>query len=1125
MDFLTYLRNVSLKDTYLIIALSAISGITGGALLILYPSAAIHIFDPGRYLYYLIILPPISCLFLFAKRLSQQKTAVVIEQNLEDQVLSIVNTIRHDELPAFEKRKRTDIFMSIVNAQTITQAATKSIDSLEHHMTLIIGWFYIFFFLSPFFGWLILIWRLAIILLRDVFQKIIKSIVIEEMKEQKDLFTIFETHLFGFKELKLNQKKSDELFEKSFITGTEKIKHLRIKSSFYASEMMIFYVLSIFILLGSGAFLFSASVSRETILKITIMLLYMMKTDIMILSHVPSIMEGKIALDRLKQFFANTLIKNKDQTQFVPSQEPIKTVQSISIEDVRFTYPASDTETGFSVEIDQLTIKSGEIVFIVGGNGSGKSTLANLLTGLYRPHSGKVIIDDRLVQMAEHRYLFSTVFSNPHLFDSIYGIPDLDDAKVNELLKQTDLISKLNYRQGKLSTLNLSTGQKKRLALVIALLEDKPIYLFDEWAADQDSHFRRYFYEKLLPELKARGKVVIAITHDDHYFYVADQIISMDSGKIVERFCLGDPTRISHHFMGHAIPSASDEKDTTISDQRKRLLLRSRKKRKPADKEKQSKGLILLIKEMMNSYGELIKKLVFMMMLSSLSLVFIFIVILSAVHPKPDQSKDLLFMQFIVLVILYVFSFRILNNHFYSSVENRIAYFRTSVLDRVRKTSLQILEQIGQAKIYSKLTSDIKAIADASFSVLLCLFGANRTLMTLIYVAFLYFPVFLIMACLLFTGGMFYAYNHTLMLNIFTSLKEQEKHLYRAINDLLEGFKELRMNPKKSDDFYLKSIQYHASNLSKLKLQSSNYYTNNYTVAYALWEGMLLSLTLFLPFLSPPFGVLPISVAMVITIPLNQMIDRYSHFHMAYLSLQQLYQFEDDIKNMTPEEVIPKMTPEEWEKYEELRYENCSFMYKTRDDHPFHIGPLSLSFNKGEVVFLTGGNGSGKSTLLKIITGLYPTDSGQIFFNGIEVDIRQYQELFSAIFTDFYLFDSLYGMQTIDEAKLHMLLQRFQLDKKIDYINGKFSTLELSTGQKKRLALLITMMEDKPVYIFDEWAADQDPHFRKYFYETLLPEFKAQGKTVIAVTHDDRFFHAADRIIHIDYGQIKSIMK
>ena len=74
-----------------------------------------------------------------------------------------------------------------------------------------------------------------------------------------------------------------------------------------------------------------------------------------------------------------------------------------------------------------------------------------------------------------------------------------------------------------------------RKALISALLEDREIYIFDEWAADQDPQFRKRFYEKIIPELKQKGKTIFAVTHDDHYWNLADIVVKMEYGRIVER--------------------------------------------------------------------------------------------------------------------------------------------------------------------------------------------------------------------------------------------------------------------------------------------------------------------------------------------------------------------------------------------------------------------------------------------------------------------------------------------------------------------------------------------------------------------------------------------------------------
>ena len=126
--------------------------------------------------------------------------------------------------------------------------------------------------------------------------------------------------------------------------------------------------------------------------------------------------------------------------------------------------------------------------------------------------------------------------------------------------------------------------------------------------------------------------------------------------------------------------------------------------------------------------------------------------------------------------------------------------------------------------------------------------------------------------------------------------------------------------------------------------------------------------------------------------------------------------------------------------------------------------------------------------------------------------------MFSTVFTQFHLFDRLYGLDGVADEEIMAILESLQIADKTRVENGRFTNLELSTGQRKRLALAICLLEDRDILVFDEWAADQDPHFRRHFYEVVLPELKARGKTIIAATHDDRFWHLADRVIRMEYG-------
>jgi putative pyoverdin transport system ATP-binding/permease protein len=207
-----------------------------------------------------------------------------------------------------------------------------------------------------------------------------------------------------------------------------------------------------------------------------------------------------------------------------------------------------------------------------------------------------------------------------------------------------------------------------------------------------------------------------------------------------------------------------------------------------------------------------------------------------------------------------------------------------------------------------------------------------------------------------------------------------------------------------------------------------------------------------------------------------------------------------------------------------VEFRKVTFSYSENGKAAFSLGPLDLDLRPGELIFVVGGNGSGKSSLVKLLTGLYRPDAGDIYVNGKSVsaiDPEEYTQLFSVVYSDFYLFDRLLGISgsALKENANHYLAA-LDLSHKVRIEDDSFSTTNVSQGQRRRLALLTAYMEDRPIYVLDEWAADQDPAFRQVFYLTLLPELKQRGKTVIVVTHDDRYFHIGDQIIKLEGGKV-----
>jgi putative pyoverdin transport system ATP-binding/permease protein len=362
-----------------------------------------------------------------------------------------------------------------------------------------------------------------------------RYIIVRDLADR--LFQHFQAITDGFKELKLHHNRREAfLTEALYPTAASLRKHAMIGHlTFVAANS---YGQSLFFILV-GLILFNAhsisGVNTQTLIGYTLVILYMMTPLQMILTLIPDLATAAVSMRKVEDL--GLTLDDRD-----PSEEISKKLnagpswKSLALVGVTHTYHREGEDGGFLLGPIDLTLEPGELLFITGGNGSGKTTLAKLLISLYIPEEGEIYLDGKLVTdetREQYRQLFSVVFSDFYLFESLFGLDSVHlDENAKKYLVQLQLDHKVKVEAGVLSTLGLSQGQRKRLALLTAYLEDRPIYLFDEWAADQDPLFKEIFYHQLLPELKARGKALIVISHDDRYYHVADHVIKLDSGKL-----------------------------------------------------------------------------------------------------------------------------------------------------------------------------------------------------------------------------------------------------------------------------------------------------------------------------------------------------------------------------------------------------------------------------------------------------------------------------------------------------------------------------------------------------------------------------------------------------------------
>ena len=352
------------------------------------------------------------------------------------------------------------------------------------------------------------------------------------LRETEDkLYNDYQTVLEGRKELTLNRERAEHIFNHLYIPDAREYRHHIIRADTFHlsavnwSNIMMLGAIGLVFWMANGLGWADTNVAATY----SLTLLFLRTPLLSAVGALPTLLSAQVAFNKLKKFDLAPFKAEFPRPQAFPNW------QTLELRNVKFHYQ----DSAFSVGPVNLTIRRGELLFLIGGNGSGKSTLAMLLTGLYQPQSGEILLDGKALSAEkpeDYRKLFSAVFTDVWLFDRLLG-PEgqqANPALVEKWLAHLQMSHKLELQDGKILNLKLSKGQKKRVALLLALAEERDIILLDEWAADQDPHFRREFYQVLLPLMQEMGKTIFAISHDDHYFIHADRLLEMRDGKLSE---------------------------------------------------------------------------------------------------------------------------------------------------------------------------------------------------------------------------------------------------------------------------------------------------------------------------------------------------------------------------------------------------------------------------------------------------------------------------------------------------------------------------------------------------------------------------------------------------------------
>jgi putative ATP-binding cassette transporter len=447
---------------------------------------------------------------------------------------------------------------------------------------------------------------------------------------------------------------------------------------------------------------------------------------------------------------------------------------------------------------------------------------------------------------------------------------------------------------------------------------------------------------------------------------------------------------------------------------------------------------------------------------------------------------------------------------------------RLRLSSRLLAAPYQVLEQIGSPRLLAAFTDDIASVTAAVSSLPVVIMQLGILLGCLIYLGWLAPAVLVAVVVYMALGIALHAIPMRRSLGHFRQLRVHWDRMFQLFRGLSDGAKELKLDRARRRQFLaedlggaVEAIRRHNTWGNGLALAAGNlgqvlFFAFLGLVVFGRFSALQLD--------AGAAASYALAILFMIT-PLTILLNTLPTFGRAIVAADNVRALGLSLDGQPGEQLGDAQAVQRWSRLELVGVTHSYRGAGALD--AFQVGPLDLVLEPGELVFVIGGNGSGKTTLVKLLTGLYEPDAGELRLDGEPITAANrddYRQRFAAVFSDFHLFDRLSGG---DVATGQRWLAELQLDHKVAIADGRLSTLALSQGQRKRLALLLAYLSDRPLYVFDEWAADQDPAFRHVFYRRILPELRTQGKTVVAITHDDRYFDVADRVIKLDRGRIE----
>lgn len=504
--------------------------------------------------------------------------------------------------------------------------------------------------------------------------------------------------------------------------------------------------------------------------------------------------------------------------------------------------------------------------------------------------------------------------------------------------------------------------------------------------------------------------------------------------------------------------------------------------------------------------------------------------LIALINSAVSGATDNILWYFVGLGLIIFFTTIISQFFLIELAQSAVYSLRLRLSGAILSSPLRHLEELGANRLMATLTEDVQTLSGAVFIMPTIFIEISIILGCLVYLSWLSAVVFIVTIVFLVLAIASIQFLLNKARHSLSLAREEEDRLFKHFRTITDGIKELKLHSQRRQQFLSEELQVSAAASRQHNITALRTFAIGDGWGQMLFFTIVCFLLLGLPRLVPVtpavLSAYILTIAYLLT-PLRNIILRLPQFFKASVSLQKIEKMRLTLASQTEETTFSSSSPiPSSVNSTVLELNDVTHTYRgEHEESSFILGALNLTFHPGELVFIVGGNGSGKSTLAKLITGLYIPEAGEIRLDGkliTDANRDWYRQHFSVIFSDFYLFERLLGIDNSNlDIQAQNYLQQLHLERKVKVENGILSTTALSQGQRKRLALLTAYLENRPIYLFDEWASDQDPFFRDIFYKQILVTLKQQGKIVLVISHDDRYFHLADRVIKLDYGKVE----